>query len=265
MANKFDLEALKASNFEGAARTHVEKAYLLLTGEPEESLVSRDVEELRLHCQKLTALAEINTMAPPPKADLGIPTSKVVGRIPNLTPSGVWEGKKRRVMVIDPDPESKKKTVTVCWEGIPWDFNYGETVDMPWPYWNALKDAQYRDDRSVRAVKWQRSDEGELSKLIKPIVRPMHNYQDYGDTPGTEDLPESYFDFFRQRAIATSCFRELKIPMLLMIHERLFDGPPRDRDHKMVQLDAITIRLRIAERLGPELVTLLNSEIFEAA
>lgn len=265
MANKFDLEALKASNFEGAARTHVEKAFILLTGEPEESLVGRDLEELRAECQKITKLEAINTMAPPPKDDLGIPTSKLVGRIPNLGVSGKWEGKKRTVMVINPDPKSECKTVSIVWEGIPWDFNYGERVDMPWPYWNVLKDAKFRDERSDDVTEWNRNKKGKWIRTMNPIEYPMHNYQDYGDTPGTEHLPESYFDFFRQRAIATDCFRELKIPMLLMIHERLFDGPPRDREHRNIQLDAITIRLRIAERLGPELVTLLNSEIFEAA
>lgn len=261
--NKFDLDALKASNFVDAARTHVEKAYILLTGEPEESIVGRDLEELRATCQSLNTLDAIRTTAPAPEA----PKLAVVGRIPNLGPSGKWEGRMRRVMVIDPNPESEKKTVSVAWEGKPWDFAYGVAVDMPWPYWNALKDAVSRDEASERVTEWvvEKGAKGKVTKVTTPIERPVHNYQDLGDVPGTEDLPESYFDFFRRRARDTNCFRELKIPMLLLIHERLYDGPPMDRKYNNVQLDAITLRLKIAERLGPEFVSQINSEMFEAA
>lgn len=261
MANKFDLEALKASNFVDAPRTHVEKAYLLLTGEEESSITGRDLEELRATCQKLNTLDAIRQSSPPPEE----PKKAVVGRIPNLGTSGKWEGRMRRVMVVNPDPESEKKTVTVVWEGKPWDFKYGDTVDMPWPYWNALKDAKVRDESSVNVVDWERDKKGRLKRVVTPVERPAHNYQDYGDVPGTEDLPESYFDFFRRRALATDCFRELKIPMLLMIYERLFDGPPVDSRYNPVQLDAITLRLRIAQRLGPDMTTLVNTEMFEAA
>ena len=259
--NKFDLDALKASNFVDAARTHVEKAYILLTGEPEESIVGRDLEELRATCQSLNTLDSIRTAAPAPEA----PKLSVVGRIPNLGPTGKWEGRMRRVFVVDPNPDSKKKTVSVAWEGKPWDFRYGETVDMPWPYWNALKDATVRDEASENVTEWVADKKGERTKVTTPVERPVHNYQDLGDVPGTEDLPESYFDFFRRRARDTGCFRDLRIPMLLLIHERLYDGPPRDSDHKNVQLDAITLRLKIAERLGPEFVSQINSEMFEAA
>lgn len=262
MSSKFPgLEALQAKNFDGAARTHVEKAYLLLTGEPEESIAGRDVEDLRATCRELSKLSEIRQSSPLPEE----PKKAVVGRIPNLSPSGKWEGRMRRVTVINPDPKSEKKTVSLAWEGKPWDFAYGETVDMPWPYWSALKDAVYRDDRSVEVTEWERDKKGRISKVVTPVEYPVHNYQDMGDVPGTENLPESYFDFFRKRALDTDCFRELKIPMLLMIYERLFDGPPVDSRYNPVQLDAITLRLRIAQRLGPDLTTLVNSEMFEAA
>lgn len=259
--NIFDLEALKAKNFVGAPRTHVEKAYILLTGEPAESIEGRDLEELRATCQSLNTLDAIRTAAPAPE----VPKLSVVGRIPNLGPTGKWEGRMRRVMVVDPNPDSEKKTVSVAWEGRPWDFAYGVAVDMPWPYWSALKDAVARDEASVNVTEWERDKKGRVKKVTTPTERPVHNYQDLGDVPGTENLPESYFDFFRRRARDTSCFRTLQIPMLLLIHERLYDGPPMDRQYKNVQLDAITLRLKLAERLGPEFVSQINSEMFEAA
>lgn len=259
--NIFDLDALKAKNFVDAPRTHVEKAYILLTGEPAESIEGRDLEELRATCQSLNTLDAIRQSAPVEEP----PARAVVGRIPNLGPSGKWEGRMRRVMVIDPNPESEKKTVSVAWEGRTWDFAYGGAVDMPWPYWNALKDAVARDEASVNVTEWVRDKKGRVTKVTTPTERPVHNYQDMGDVPGTEDLPESYFDFFQRRAKDTECFRELKIPMLLLIHERLYDGPPMDRKFNLVQLDAITLRLKIAERLGPQFVAQINSEMFEAA
>lgn len=262
MANKFDLEALKAANFVGAARTHVEKAYLILTGEPEESIEGRDLEELRETCQRLTKLDQIRQSAPAPAPE---PKTATVGRIPNLGPSGKWEGRMRRVKILNPDKNSEKKTVSLAWEGRPWDVLYDTVVDMPWPYWCQLKDAVHRDESSVDVVDWVKDKKGRLSKIVTPVEYPVHNYQDMGDVPGTEDLPESYFDFFKRRAAATDCFRDLRIPMLLLIYERLYDGPPVDRRYNPVQLDAITLRLRIAERLGPEFVTQLNTEMFDAA
>lgn len=262
MANKFDLDALKASNYVGAPRTHIEKAYLLETGDAPESIVGRDIEELRTSLQKLNKLNGIREMSPPPPEE---PKKAMVGRIPNLGPSGKWEGRMRRVKILNPDKNSEKKTVSLAWEGRPWDVLYDTVVDMPWPYWCQLKDAVQRDESSVDVVEWVKDKKGRLSKIVTPVEYPVHNYQDLGDVPGTEDLPESYFDFFKRRAAATDCFRDLRIPMLLLIYERLYDGPPVDRRYNPVQLDAITLRLRIAERLGPEFVTQLNTEMFDAA
>lgn len=260
MANKFDLDALKASNFVDAPRTHVEKAYLFLSGEPEESIAGVDLEELRARCQKLNALEGINKLAP---VETKPEPTRGVGRIPNLIPNAQWEGRRRRVMVTNRDPESEKETFTLIYEGMPWDVRYGQQVDMPWPYWEILKNAVVRDESSDNVTTWERTKKG-WNKITTPKERPLENYTDLGDTPGTENLPTSYFDFFQQRARATNCFRELKIPMLLMIYERLYDNPPLDREFRPVQLDAIQLRVKIAQKLGPDLVSAMNSEMFEA-
>lgn len=259
MANKFDLDALKASNFVDAPRTHVEKAYLFLSGEPEESIVGVDLETLRTRCQDLIKLEAINKLAP---VEIKPEPTRGVGRIPNLIPNAQWEGRRRRVVAMNRDPESEKETFTLIYEGMPWDVRYGETVDMPWPYWEILRNAVVRDEASDKVTTWERGKKG-WNKITKPVERALEHYIDHGDTPGTENLPTSYFDFFQQRARATSCFRELKIPMLLMIYERLYDNPPLDKEHRPVQLDAIQLRVKIAQKLGPDLVTQLNSEMFE--
>lgn len=261
MANVFDLDALKARNFEDAPRTHIQKAYLLMTGEPEESIKDRDVSELVAECQRLNALENINKSAPPLPAE----SKKGIGRIPNLGLSGKWEGRMRRVVVHNPDPDSKKRTITVGWEGYAWTIAYGVEVDMPWPYWTALNNAVVKDESSVRVTKWDRDEDGQWQKTITPSIRHTHNFTDMGDVPDTESLPTCYSDFFQQKARETQVFREIPHAMLLRIYEILFDGPPVDRDHKIVQLDHTQLRWRIAQRLGPDLVALMNTEIFEAA
>ena len=263
MANKFDLDALKASNFEGAARTHVEKAYLLLTGNDPDSVDGLPLEEMRTECQKITALENINKSAPT-LADVEAP-KKGLGRIPNLGLSGKWEGRMRRVTVHNPDPESARETITVGWEGYPWTIAYGVEVDMPWPYWESLRSAVVRDEGSDKVVTWEAIKGRGFRKVINATERLTHNYTDHGDVPGTESLPTCYSDFFRRKAMETACFKEIPHAMLLRVYEILFDGPPVDRDHKLVQLDHTQLRWRIAQRLGPELVSVMNNEIFEAA
>lgn len=263
MGNKFDLDALKAENFIGAPRTHVEKAYLLMTGEPAESIEGRDLEELRGTCQQLNTLTEIVKAAP---KEAPIQTSSI-GKIPNLGPHGAWEGRKRRVTVHNPfPPESLHKAFSIGWEGVNWYVLFDQPVDMPWPYWEALRNAIRIDKDSVKAVSWVKDEAtGQLDRVSNAIKTPVYHFTDHGDVPGTEGLPQGYIEFFRDAARRTSVFRDSKPALLLLAYAKLFDGPPTDKNHQNVQLDHTALRVRIAERLGTEFVNLLNEEIYTAA
>lgn len=259
--NHFDLAALKAKNYVDAPRTHVTKAYQILTGD--ESVEGLDLEYMREQLQKMNTLEAIAEKAPAavvPEKQQGI------GRIPNLTPTGEWEGRMRLVTIHKANPDSIEEAISIGWEGCRWIVRYDEQLKMPWPYWEALKNAVTRDESSDKAVKWEKdASTGQLMKVINRIDKPRYSYTDHGDVPGTESLPENYIEFFRGAARRTGVFKDAKPAMLLLIYEKLFDGQPVDKNHQLVQLDHTTLRVRISQRLGTEFVSILNNEIYEAA
>lgn len=258
--NHFNLDELKRTNFVNAPRTHVIKAYEILLGQGTAEGV--ELEALREELQRMNQLEQIHQMQPPePK-----PEAQGIGRIPNLSPSGEWEGRKRRVTVHNQHPDSLSGAFTIGWEGMTWTVAYDKPVDMPWPYWEALKNAKRIDRDSTKAVKWEKDEAtGQLQKVVTPIITQVYSFSDHGDVPGTEKKPESYLHFFQEAARRTAVFKDSPAPVLLLIYQRLFDGLPTDRNHNPVQLDRVSLRVRLAERLGTEFVNLINEEIYSAA
>lgn len=133
----------------------------------------------------------------------------------NLTPSGLWGGRRRRVRVPRPSTATKSENaMPIGWNGkatywLPFD----EPVDLPWPIYQRLLQKKIR-----RPV--QKSIDGPdgTKEITTDWKFDAFLFQDMGDTPGTENLPTSmtqwYQDkgpeFFRKlsdRDIVTVCGR----------------------------------------------------------
>jgi len=271
-----DMEALRQSNYASASRDEMERAYKLICGQE----VEEDVpdERLRSELQALDGVEKLkHDAAPVLPVVAAVPEGTInPARIPNLSPTGKWGGRMRRVTIhqnTDKDaPENL--AVSLGWEGNIWTVQYDVPLDMPWPWWEALKNAVHKDEHSTKVRRWVpgRTDEEmgrmELDPAKKHLVnRKNYRYTDHGDVPGTEHLPISYFDFFQGEARRTGVFSKAQPAVLLRIYSILHDGPPVDRrdGYKPVRLDPTQLRFAIAERLGTEFVDMLNNEVFAVA
>lgn len=122
---------------------------------------------------------------------------------PNLTPQGVWEGRRQRVILSRGQLDMGHRNKALIWEGITRVFPYDEMVDMPEPWFNVMKDAV---SAHVTQKKFN-DDDGNLQAYVK-IETPynMHSFRHLGVTPGTEDLPCDLSDYWQREAKRTNYF-----------------------------------------------------------
>lgn len=260
--SKVDVARLQADGFATASRELMERAYAQMYGfHPDEMLSD---EQLRSELLQTAKLQQIQASAPPMDEQVDRLT-----RIPNLGPNGKWGGRKRRVVVRKRDPSDAAETFGLGWEGHAWTVRFCDQeqpyIDMPWPYWQALNDAVIVDDRSDKARKFVREENGDIPRsIVKPVRTQLYVFEDLGDTPGTEHLPTGYIEFFSKEARKTSVFKDASPAVLLLIYSKLYDGPPLDprNQWRPVQLTTPQLRMRIAETLGTEFVDIVNSEIY---
>lgn len=137
------------------------------------------------------------------------------GKKPNLTPKGVWEGRRQRVILSRAPHEAQHKAKALIWEGETRYFAYDEIVDMPQPWFNIMVDA-------VSAHVYQkplRDEEGNLlgyQRIETPYS--VHQYRHLGVTPGTEDLPIDLCDYWKQQAQKTDYFARYSRAALIKIN-----------------------------------------------
>jgi len=267
---KFNLAALRKSGFTDAPRAHLLKAYALLAGDEADEHQSDD--ELAAECRRLTGTApDVPRGTSEPPAELENPAvepSNVVnvGRlaaIPRLGPETfpAWDGRKRRVQFAAL-PSEQCNTITLGWDGrSKWVVEVPGTYDMPWPYWEILKNLYAIDDRSDKVRKWHRDEEsGRLFAVTKPTKRPVYQYVDLGDVPGTEDLPTSYFDWAQREGLRTQVWRGYGRPALMRLYRLLRDDPGSAFFEKKTNVD---IRVAIATILGPQFLAVMDAEIYD--
>ncbi len=269
MSRKFNLATLVANQFADATREEMNKAFEIHTNH-----ASPDIDDDALRARLVTMYTpndegEIPTMQPPASGDT-VPKPRVAGaRIPNLRPTGKWEGRMRRVTVHKFAESSPDHAVTLGWEGIKWNVPLDVTVDMPWPYWQSLYHTDFIDDRSDAVTKWPVDPEtGKISCERTSRRIKTQRYEDHGDTPGTENLPEDYVGYFRSEAHRTNCFERHNRSALMAIHNILLE--PRGPKYNEEAFNAtyfrdmkdIDIRIRIAGALGPDMEAMLNEAVY---
>lgn len=129
---------------------------------------------------------------------------------PNLTPSGRWGGRYRRVRLVKTDFYKKFTAFPIGWEGVTRYFHFDAEIDMAWPYYCAL----------------QNMIETSISKDLTPDGRstvtnvnsaPAIPFSDLGDVPGTENLPTSMLEYVQWLAAANGNFADTPRRDLLRI------------------------------------------------
>lgn len=269
---KFNLAALRNTGFEDAPRAHLLKAYALIAGD-EADEHSSDAE-LAAECRRMTGTTKPVDEAPEageepiPVGEVGsiAPNVVNVGRIagiPRLGPETFpeWDGRKRKVQFAALASE-QQKTITLGWDArSKWVIEVPGEYDMPWPYWECLKNMYVIDDRSDKVRKWHRDDEsGKLYAITKPTRRPVYQYVDLGDTPGTADLPTSYFEWAQREAMRTQIWRGYGRPALMRLYRLLRDDPGSSFFERKTNVD---IRVALATILGPQYLAIMDAEVYD--
>lgn len=268
MARKFNLATLVSTQFADATREEMNTAYEIKFNTTSPIISDDELRERLIAAYTPDEQGDAPTLQPPTAGDT-TPKQRVGGnRIPNLRPTGKWEGRMRRVTIHKTDENTQSGAKRIGWEGILWTIAFDTPVDMPWPYWQSLINTDFIDDRSDNVTKWVRDETGKLScertsRAIKTV-----RYTDHGDVPGTEHLPEDYVSYFRSEALRTNCFNGFPRAALMMVHNILLEPAGDVRAFNALyfrDLQDVDLRIKIAGALGPQVEDIMNNVVYAEA
>lgn len=145
---------------------------------------------------------------------------------PNLRSVSGWEGKRYRVRLM-PAPERGDAPIPVSWEGETfWLDPKKEYQDLPVPIYNNLKDATAKN---IVSSKWNQ----ELQTMVHTwSTFQRYTYQDFGVTPGTENLPGSLLEWYRGDCKAHDYYAKENRDSLERIWHRLTDGAHPNKEDR---------------------------------
>jgi hypothetical protein len=142
---------------------------------------------------------------------------------PQLKSVDGWGGKKWRVRVYAPSPDSDnpQKYFQVKWENETRAYEYNKDVILCHPLYESLKNAVKR-----RVVQQQIRDENNIVIDVRntQIDEPRYHFDTMGNLPGTEGLPTSEIDYWRTQARKTNNFEGQRRRVLQQIRADLY-GP----------------------------------------
>lgn len=253
MAGLRSVAKLMQNDFEDATRKELEKVYEDRSGTPAPQSLSDD--ELRASVRRIWGTAQPSYKN---KVESVESTPKAKG-LPNLSSTGKWEGRMRRVTIIKRDNTQADYAQPVGWNGLIWNVPVGVPVDMPWPYYESVKNTLLWDTGSDAVSEYVRDKGGRVSKIVTPTATETIRLVDHGDVPGTEDLPTSYYHHFMREALRSSGFEGYKRAKLIAIRQILKETEPVTFFRDMTDYD---IRLEIAVVLGPQVEEILMNEQF---
>lgn len=166
---------------------------------------------------------------------------------PNLTASGKWEGRMRRVMIPNTlsDKNSRQIGVPLTWEDKTIYVFFDREVDIPEPHFHCLNNARGAHIQPVT----RRRDDGSVE--VTNVERPFKAipFQDLGITPCTEGLPTSLADYWKRQAKKHDNFSKTPRATLIKIRSDLI-GPAGRAYYK--DLSDEDIRIEVLDFLGLE-------------
>ena len=247
-----------------ALRNGVMPSAVVPVAAPQSAAPARDVQSFTDIIGEREAPPELEPTTIPPGSDFKMTTVTAagIGRLPNLGSVGKWQGRMRRVTIHKMDQMSGSEALQVGWDGVIWTIAYEQTVDMPWPYWESLRNTDFIDDRSEKVTEWVRDDEKRLFAVRTPRRIPTVSYTDHGDVPGTEAFPRDYTEYFRNIALKSQCFGGYNRAALVTVYNIVIERRDAEFFRSMSDYD---IRVAIASRLGPDVERLMMDVVFEQA
>lgn len=197
--------------------------------------------------------------SPPPAEEVmaSAPSGDVFKDMPNLTAFGKWGGRRHSVILANNSGDATKKGEVVHWQGIPWALPYGKQIDLGEPWYNVLRTSvttlnngirEFNDENNVRRV-----------ELIEQDV-PTFAFTYLGVTKGTEDLPGSLLEFYRDLAKRKNNFAKFNRRGLIRV---LTDLRNDIGDEKIRQMSDEDLREKILSWLGPEFADAGNFDRYE--
>jgi hypothetical protein len=166
---------------------------------------------------------------------------------PNLSPSGRWGGRYRRVRLVKTDFYKKFVAFPISWEGQQRYFHFDTDIDMPWPYYQALK------SMVETHISQSLAPDGK-STVRTETHTPGLPFSDLGDVPGTEDLPTSMVEYVQWLAKANKNFADTPRRDLIRVM-RWLHGPAVNAQLKDLSDDDVRDKL----------LTFLGFDIYEEA
>jgi len=112
--------------------------------------------------------------------------------IPNLSPDGVWQGKRARIRRVKTGHNDMGGAI-FKWNGWPAIIPLDQEVDIAWPIFGIIQAC--KGMRMEIAQEEDQRDKGRVQNIRNISYYDKYPYQFLGVTPGTEDLPESAWEY----------------------------------------------------------------------
>lgn len=120
------------------------------------------------------------------------PVTAPAHNIPNLTPTGKWQGKRAKILRVKTGVADMGGAI-FRWNGWPTLIPLDVECDVAWPIFEIIKNTV-----GLRAKIQQEVDPQNPAKVNNRVITSKYQkypYQFLGVTPGTEDLPESGWEY----------------------------------------------------------------------
>lgn len=114
------------------------------------------------------------------------------GSIPNLFPTGQWQGRKARIRRLKTGNNDIGGAI-FRWNGWPTIIPIDTDVDVAWPIFEIIKNCRGMK-MTIRQEEDSR-DRGRVKNIQEPSYYDKYPFTFIGVTPGTEHLPESAWEF----------------------------------------------------------------------
>lgn len=145
---------------------------------------------------------------------------------PNLRSITGWQGRCHRIR-LQASKENGDRPVPVSWEGETyWMDPKAEYQDVPEPIYQNLKDAKSSD---ITHSEWDNKNKT-MNHTWTTVQR--YPFEDFGITPGTENLPKSLIDWQRADCRAHDFYAKESRDGLEKIWARMTDGARPNKDDK---------------------------------
>lgn len=135
----------------------------------------------------------------------------------NLTPDGLWEGRRRLVTIVRPDNFKGNAPHPFRWGRALCTIPYNRMVSVPYPIYHIIRNSDYKEVEQERTT----GRDGTPRVINHYVTQNRWRYNDLGDDPKTEHLPVSQKDQFQQVAERSGLFAEWDRRQLTRLARRI--------------------------------------------